>query len=42
VINPDSSVSLSGAANTRTACLTHSGLLTDATTYAQTRDMINS
>jgi triacylglycerol lipase len=42
VINPDSSVSLSGAANTRTACLTHSGLLTDATMYAQTRDMINS
>jgi triacylglycerol lipase len=41
VINPDSSVSLSGAANTRTACLTHTGLLTDATVYAQTRDMIN-
>jgi triacylglycerol lipase len=42
VINPDSSVSLSGAANTRTACLSHSGLLTDATVYAQTRNMINS
>lgn len=41
VINPDSSVSLSGAANTKTACLTHTGLLTDATVYAQTRDMIN-
>jgi triacylglycerol lipase len=41
VINPDSSVSLSGAANTRTACLSHTGLLSDATVYAQTRDMIN-
>ncbi|OSZ57966.1 lipase [Streptomyces pharetrae CZA14] len=42
VINPDSSVSLSGAVNTRTACLGHSALLTDATVYAQTRDRINS
>ncbi|MFF8942259.1 esterase/lipase family protein [Streptomyces sp. NPDC014864] len=42
VINPDSSVSLSGASNTKTACLSHTGLLTDATVYAQTRDMINS
>ncbi|MFE9394944.1 esterase/lipase family protein [Streptomyces flavidovirens] len=41
VINPDSSVALSGATNTRTACLSHNGLLTDATVYAQTRDMIN-
>jgi triacylglycerol lipase len=41
VINPDSSVPLSGAANTQTACLSHTGLLTDATVYAQTRDMIN-
>ncbi|MFE9442757.1 esterase/lipase family protein [Streptomyces sp. NPDC006602] len=41
VINPDTSVSLSGAANTQTACLSHTGLLTDATVYAQTRDMIN-
>ncbi|MER6347652.1 esterase/lipase family protein [Streptomyces sp. NPDC001595] len=41
VINPDSSVPLSGAANTRTACLGHMGLLSDATVYAQTRDMIN-
>ncbi|MFE9773666.1 esterase/lipase family protein [Streptomyces sp. NPDC005931] len=40
-INPDSSVPLSGATNTRTACLSHSGLLVDATVYAQTRDMIN-
>lgn len=41
VINPDSSVALSGATNTRTACLSHTGLMTDATVYAQTRDMIN-
>ncbi|MGX1503351.1 UNVERIFIED_CONTAM: triacylglycerol lipase [Streptomyces graminofaciens] len=41
VINPDSSVSLSGAVNTRTTCVSHMGLLTDATVYAQTRDMIN-
>ncbi|MBT2470566.1 triacylglycerol lipase [Streptomyces sp. ISL-66] len=40
-INPDSSVSLSGAGNTQTACLSHTGLLTDATVYAQTRDVIN-
>ncbi|MFJ3337960.1 esterase/lipase family protein [Streptomyces sp. NPDC086766] len=42
VINPDSSVSLSGASNTKTACLSHTALLTDTTVYAQTRDMINS
>ncbi|MFI8993053.1 esterase/lipase family protein [Streptomyces sp. NPDC053542] len=42
VINPDTSVSLSGAANTRTACIGHTDLLTDATVYAQTRDVINS
>jgi triacylglycerol lipase len=41
VINPDSSVSVSGASNTKTACLSHTGLLADATVYAQTRDMIN-
>ncbi|MEU0083536.1 triacylglycerol lipase [Streptomyces sp. NPDC006274] len=41
VINPDSSVSLSGAVNTKTSCVSHTGLLTDATVYAQTRDMIN-
>lgn len=41
VINPDSSVSLSGAVNTQTTCLGHMGLLTDATVYAQTRDTIN-
>ncbi|MEV0601046.1 triacylglycerol lipase [Streptomyces sp. NPDC050315] len=41
VINPDSSVSLAGAANTRTACLSHNALLTDATVYAQARDTVN-
>ncbi|KUN38159.1 lipase [Streptomyces longwoodensis] len=41
VINPDSSVALSGATNTRTACLSHTALLTDATVYAQTRDVVN-
>ncbi|OEJ27079.1 lipase [Streptomyces agglomeratus] len=42
VINPDSSVALSGATNTRTACVSHNGLLSDATVYAQARDLINS
>lgn len=41
VINPDSSVALSGATNTETACLSHSQLQSDPTVYAQTRDMIN-
>lgn len=41
VINPDSSVAVSGAANTRTACLGHNALLTDATVYAETRDMVD-
>ncbi|MCI0383827.1 triacylglycerol lipase [Streptomyces sp. CNQ085] len=42
VINPDSSVALSGAVNTRTACLSHSGLLNDATVYGQVRDTVDS
>ncbi|URN12261.1 triacylglycerol lipase [Streptomyces radiopugnans] len=42
VINPDSSVALSGAVNTRTACLSHSGLLSDATVYGQVRDTVDS
>ncbi|MCZ7414841.1 MULTISPECIES: hypothetical protein [unclassified Streptomyces] len=41
MISPDSSVSLSGADNTRTSCLSHSDLLTDATVYAETWDMVN-
>jgi triacylglycerol lipase len=41
VINPDSSVSLSGAKNTKTACLSHSALTTDSKVYGQVRDHVN-
>lgn len=37
VINPDSSVALTGATNTKTACLSHGELRTDATVYAQVK-----
>ncbi|MET9431384.1 triacylglycerol lipase [Streptomyces sp. NPDC003036] len=40
-INPDSSVALSGAANTRTACLGHSALGTDPVVYGQVRDLVH-
>jgi triacylglycerol lipase len=40
VINPDSSVALSGATNTQTACLSHSALHEDAGVYAQVRDAV--
>jgi triacylglycerol lipase len=40
VINPDSSVPLSGAANTQTACMSHSSLHEDAGVYAQVRDFV--
>lgn len=41
VINPDSSVSLSGGAvNTKTACLSHSALRENATVYGQVRDFV--
>jgi len=40
VINPDSSVALSGATNTQTACISHSGLKENATVYAQVRDFV--
>jgi triacylglycerol lipase len=40
VINPDSSVALSGAANTQTACLSHSGVKDSATVYAQVREFV--
>lgn len=40
VINPDSSVAISGATNTQTACLSHSALHEDATVYAQVRDFV--
>ncbi|HWH32752.1 MAG TPA: hypothetical protein VNU01_08775 [Egibacteraceae bacterium] len=41
-INPDSSVSLSGATNTKTACLSHSALYEDATVYGQVRDFVGA
>ena len=40
VINPDSSVALSGATNTQTACMSHSTLHEDAGVYAQVRDAV--
>ena len=40
IINPDSSVSLSGAVNTQTACISHSALHEDATVYGQVRDFV--
>ena len=40
IINPDSSVALSGAINTQTACISHSDLHEDATVYAQVRDFV--
>ena len=40
VINPDSSVALSGATNTQTSCMTHSTLHENATVYAQVRDFV--
>jgi triacylglycerol esterase/lipase EstA (alpha/beta hydrolase family) len=39
-INPDSSVPLSGATNTETACISHLGLLQDETVYTQVRDFV--
>jgi triacylglycerol lipase len=40
IINPDSSVPLSGATNTKTACISHLGLLTDETVYSQVREFV--
>ena len=42
VINPRESPSLVGAANTTTACLTHSQLKEDAAVYAQVRDWVRA
>jgi triacylglycerol lipase len=39
-INPDSSVPLSGATNTETACISHLALLTDETVYKGVREFI--
>ena len=40
VINPDSSVAVSGATNTQTACLGHSDLYNDATVYGQVKAFV--
>ncbi|MEX0684127.1 MAG: triacylglycerol lipase [Dehalococcoidia bacterium] len=40
LINPDTSTILSGATNTRTACMGHSALRTDATVYGQVRNFV--
>jgi triacylglycerol lipase len=40
VINPDSSVALSGATNTQTACISHSALHEDAGVYALVREFV--
>ena len=40
IINPDSSVALSGATNTQTACMGHSALYGDAGVYAQVREFV--
>ncbi len=40
IINPDSSVALSGATNTKTACISHGALRTDSTVYAQVREFV--
>jgi triacylglycerol lipase len=39
-INPDSSVPLTGATNTETACISHLSLLTDETVYSQVREFV--
>jgi triacylglycerol esterase/lipase EstA (alpha/beta hydrolase family) len=40
IINPDESVILSGATNTKTACMSHAALTTDSTVYTQVREFI--
>jgi triacylglycerol lipase len=40
IINPDSSVPLTGATNTKTACISHLNLMQDATTYTQVREFV--
>lgn len=41
IINPDSSVLLSGATNTQTACMGHSALYSDLTVYGQVRNFVD-
>jgi triacylglycerol lipase len=40
IINPDESVLLSGATNTKTACISHTALTTDETVYKQVREFV--
>jgi triacylglycerol lipase len=40
IINPDSSVALTGATNTETACMTHSALMSDETVYKGVREFV--
>jgi triacylglycerol lipase len=40
IINPDSSVPLSGATNTETACISHLNLMQDETVYKQVREFV--
>jgi triacylglycerol lipase len=40
IINPDESVILSGATNTKTACISHVALTTDKTVYEQVREFV--
>jgi triacylglycerol lipase len=40
IINPDSSVPLTGATNTETACITHLNLIQDETVYKQVREFV--
>jgi triacylglycerol lipase len=40
IINPDSSVALTGATNTETACISHIALTTDETVYKQVREFV--
>lgn len=42
VINPDSSVPVSGGVNTQTACISHSALHEDATVFGQVRTAVES
>ncbi|QYC40225.1 Extracellular esterase EstB precursor [Nonomuraea coxensis DSM 45129] len=41
VVNPDSSVSLTGAVNTYAGCLSHAAFLTDASVYEKVRGFVS-
>lgn len=40
VINPDSSVSVAGARNTKTSCVSHNGMLTDSGVFAAVKTRV--